>query len=227
MSSKEIPLAVIWSANSEALNYLSTSEVFNRAALVEFKTMVQAAQSGQILANDVIEYINPRNRRSPPFSVTAFGLGYVLDQGLRPMEKLAGYNRQIAIVYERSVHQAYDDILNASGLADTHILKKNSSGVLEPIPYTKAFGNKDVIQRYISSFNQCLDYFETLFSPDDVITSCQRNITRCNSFISLEINPRTGKPISSEEKNRERLRIEGYQQAITRNLARKKQLSSG
>lgn len=203
---------------------VSWEQIFERSALLELQEMAQAAQSGEILANEVVAFINPGSRYSPPGSTTAFGLGYIFDQGLRLAEDtIAGVDKKQLLPMYQNLWQSFETILNAVGLPDPHILKRNVQGDMEhlPFPITLDVSERDLVDEHIGAAGRILDYFENLFEPADVIAYCQRRLERVEAYVNGGINVRTLKPLSEEEIGREQRRANGFREAIERNQSRK------
>ncbi len=200
--------------------------VFHRAALLELNELVTKAKDEEIDANKVIQYISPGGREPMGgSSVTAFGLGHEIDQILRMIEdsNLAGFARKKELPLVQRVSQAYEDILNAAGMPDPHIARRNEAGRLEHLPFQKILETQtnDPIKSYTEAVDKLYGYFENLFDPKAVIEYCQRRIDSTQRYLDGGMNVRINKPLTPPEIESQTKLIEGLKQAVERNRQRK------
>lgn len=210
--------------NSERLNTRVFIEetIFNRAVLDDLRGMVKDAQAGKRPANDVIQFIDPRSRLQDSTSVSPFGLGWTLDQGIKMLEGLEGYDHRKVIPLGQETYKAFENILAAVGLPDPHIARRNEeTGRLEHLPFPPYIGDKsDLIETYILKVNRFFDYFENLFDSGDVIKYCQGRMERIQQYLNGGVDRRTGEPLDKNEIMVANKRIKGFQEAIERNKKR-------
>lgn len=199
------------------IGFASHEFIFTGSVQAEFRMLLERSKRGEIDGWRLVDFMNG-NRELFTKLITFWGIGYIIDQDTKNMEMIKGQKRDEVVALIRAVNVAKDNVLNGSGIATYHIIKRGEDGQMEPIYDPILFKNvitdTDLVKEYLNALSRLFRYYESFFSSDDIVWYCRTRIDKINA--GLASGESRGRELTDEDIEQEQFRIKGLQEAISR-----------
>lgn len=183
-----------WEKFKETSRWMnSLTDVFTRKFVTVLNELVEKAQSGEIAANFVLQYIDPMSRA--PFMGESYltTLGYFLDQKALDF---AGDHKEEVLASLRSIHEARMNILGAANQPDPFIRSTHREILVETKLQEVGTENTDLIEAYLQQLEVLLALIESKsYSKEEIIFFLKHKLAQYQYMLDNDYG-RGGAPLA-------------------------------
>lgn len=197
------------------LRLAGDKKIVYREALENLKGLIAKSQRGEILANDVLTFMDPRAQGDVQGFSFVLTLGYFLAQETMGYSSREGADRDKIAELLTNITQKRVDILAALGQENPFIWRRDEAVMLEqslPNPEAK---NPDLIEAYLNAVEELYEYLESLSNVAEVLKFLQLQVVDYQAALDSG-KTRKGRVIDERVKRNIRAEMPKLEQAIAR-----------